>query len=141
MDRTDDDDALQALLAEPRRIAVLGASPDASRASHRIFVHLRDRGHDVVPVNPVAPEVAGTATVPDLRAAVAHWGAAPDIVDVFRSPAHLPPIVEETIASGAKWLWLQLGVVHDEAIQAALDAGLEVVADRCILVEGRRLLG
>ncbi len=139
MDRTNDDDALRALLHKPRRIAVLGASPNSDRASHRIFRHLKGRGHDVLPVNPVAPEVDGTPTVPDLKAAVAHWGAPPDIVDVFRSPEHLPPIVEEAIESGTTWLWLQLGVVHDQAIQRALEAELEVVVDRCMLVEDQRL--
>lgn len=138
-DRTDDDDALRALLGTRRRIAVVGASPDPERASHRIFRFLHDMGHDVLPVNPVAPEVAGVACVPDLDAAKAHWGAPPEVVDVFRAPHHLPAIVAQTMDAGADWLWLQLGVVHEDAIGEALDAGLDVVVDRCILIEARRL--
>ena len=138
-DRSHDDAALAELLLTPRRIAMLGASPDASRPSHRVFVYLRRHGHDVLPVNPVAPDVEGVACVKDLAAATAHWGGPPDIVDVFRAPQHLPGIVDETIVSGARWLWLQLGVVHDGAIATALDAGLDVVVDRCIKVEHARL--
>lgn len=139
-DRTHDDQALTALLSEPRRIAVLGASPDPARDSHRVFRVLRDAGHDVLPINPMAPDVAGTPCAKSLKDAVDRWGGPPDVVDVFRSPHHLPGIVEETIESGAKWLWLQLGVVHEAAIETALDAGLEVVVDRCIKIEMHRLV-
>ncbi len=138
-DRTGDDAALHALLSTPRRIAVVGASPHEDRASHRIFVFLKGRGHDVLPINPVADEVAGVKAMPDLAAAAAHWGAAPEIVDVFRRPEHLDQVVEETVEVGAPWLWTQLGVVDDGALAKADAAGLDFVADRCILVETQRL--
>ena len=83
--------------------------------------------------------MAGVACVPDLQAAVDYWGAPPDVVDVFRAPDAVPAIVEETLRIGAPWLWLQFGVVHEAGIQAALDRGLEVVVDRCIKVETKRL--
>lgn len=140
MDRTDDDAALRDLLASPRRIAVVGASDNPARASHRIFRFLQENGHDVLPVNPVATTVAGVPCVPDLAAAFAHWGQAPDIVDVFRAPEHVPAVVQDAVEAGAPWLWLQLGVVHEEAIKSAVAAGLNVVVDRCILVEAGRLL-
>lgn len=140
-DRTGDDQAMQELLGSPRRIAVVGASPDPQRDSHRIFVFLREQGHDVVPVNPVAKEVAGVEAAADLREAARRWGAPPHVVDVFRAPEHLPAIVEEAVEVGAPWLWCQLGVVHEQAVQHALEAGLDVVVDRCIKVEARRLGG
>lgn len=139
--RTQDDDALRGLLLVPRRIAVVGASTNPDRDSHRVFLFLKAKGHDVVPVNPMASEVAGVPAVPDLAAAKAHWGAAPEVVDVFRAPEHVPPVVDKAIQVGAPWLWLQFGVVHEEAIQQALDADLDVVVDRCIKVEIQRLLG
>ncbi len=139
VDHSHDDDAIRTLLATPRRIAVVGASPKEDRASHRIFVFLKGRGHDVLPINPVADEVAGVKAVPDLAAAAAHWGAAPEVVDVFRRPEHLAEVVEETVKVGAPWLWTQLGVVEPGALEAAHEAGLDVVADRCILVETQRL--
>ncbi len=141
MDRTHDDEAMRALLGAPRKIAVVGASPNPDRASHRIFAYLQGQGHDVLPINPVADEVLGVACVPDLASAAAHWGTPPDVVDVFRAPEHLPAVVSEAMAVKATWLWCQLGVVHDEAIQRALDGGMEVVVDRCILVESGRLTG
>lgn len=140
-DRTHDDAALRELLGTPRRIAVVGASENPARDSHRILVFLRSRGHDALPVNPVAESVAGIPAVPDLQAAREHWGAPPEVVDVFRAPEHVPGVVEQAVAVGAPWLWLQFGVVHDAAIRRALEAGLEVVVDRCIKVEANRLLG
>lgn len=131
---------MRQLLSKPRKIAVLGASPDEGRPSNQITRFLINQGHDVIPVNPMAPAVAGVACAKDLPGAVERWGSPPDVVDVFRSPHHLPAIVPDVIASKASWLWLQLGVVHDESVAKALDAGLEVVADRCILVEARRLV-
>lgn len=139
MDRTDDDEALRDLLSTPRRIAVVGASPKPERDSHRIFVLLKERGHDVLPINPGAGEVAGVQALPDLRSAVAYWEAPPDIVDVFRAPEHLPGVVDDAIAAKAKWLWCQFGVVNEQATKEALGAGMEVVVDRCIKVEIRRL--
>ncbi len=141
VDRTQDDAALRELLSAPRRIAVVGASPNPARDSHRIFAFLKSRGHHVLPVNPVDDEVLGVPCVPDLEAAKAAWGHAPEVVDVFRAPEHLVPIAEAAVSVGAQWFWCQFGVVNDEATQVALEAGLDVVIDRCILVETGRLVG
>lgn len=138
-DRTHDDDALRTLLSSPRRIAMLGASPDPTRDSNRVFKVLVDHGHDVIPVHPKADAVHGVACARSLAEATERWGSPPDVVDVFRAPDALPGIVDEVLQNGATWLWCQLGVVHDAAIQAALDGGLEVVADRCIKIEQLRL--
>lgn len=139
-DRSDDDEAKRNLLSTPRRIAVVGASGNPDRDSHMILVFLKGQGHDVLPVNPTVDEVAGVAAVPDLATAKEHWGQPPEVVDVFRRPEHVPAVVDDTLAVGAPWLWLQFGVVHDDAIEKALEAGLEVVADRCIKVETGRLV-
>jgi predicted CoA-binding protein len=139
VDRTTDDAALLALLSTPRRIALLGASPDERRPSNRVFRYLLAAGHHVLPVTPVAPQVAGVPCVPDIAAAAATWGQPPEVVDVFRAPPHLPAVLDEALESGAPWLWLQLGVVHEETIERALGAGLEVVVDRCIKIEAARL--
>ncbi len=139
-DRTRDDAALRTLLSAPRRIAVVGASPNPTRDSHRIFAFLKSQGHDVLPVNPVAEEVLGVPCVPDLAGARATWGEAPEIVDVFRAPEHLVAVAKEAVEVGAAWLWCQFGVVNEEANRVALDAGMDLVVDRCILVETRRLL-
>ncbi|MGB1586012.1 MAG: CoA-binding protein [Thermoplasmatota archaeon] len=139
MDRTHDDEAMAALLGQPRRIALIGASPNPERASHRVMLDLLRRGHDVIPVNPVADEVAGIPAVPDIAAAAARWNAPPEIVDVFRAPEYLPPIVDAAIEAGSAWLWLQLGVVDDASRDRAVAAGLNVVMDRCIKMEAARL--
>lgn len=128
-------ETMKRLLSSARRIAVVGASERPERDSHRIFVYLKEHGYDVVPVNPAAREVAGVPAV----ASLADAGPV-DLVDVFRAPEHLPGVVDEVIATGAPALWLQFGVVHEEAIDKARDAGIEVVVDRCILIEHRRLL-
>jgi predicted CoA-binding protein len=130
------DALMKRLLQDSKRIAVVGASDNPDRDSHRIFKYLKSRGYDVVPVNPAVASVDGVAAVPDLASA-----GPVDLVDVFRAPQHLPGVVKEAIAAKAPALWLQFGVVHDEAIAAAREAGIEVVVDRCIFVEHRRLLG
>jgi predicted CoA-binding protein len=139
MDITTDDAALCALLGTPRRIAVLGASPDAGRPSNNIYRFLRDAGHDVIPVNPMAPDIEGVVPAKTLRDAAQEWGAPPEIVDVFRRPAHLPAIVDEASSVGAAFLWLQLGVVDAASEVAAREAGMTTITDRCILVEATRL--
>ena len=128
------DDAMRTLLEGARRIAVLGASPRPERDSHRIFVYLKDAGYDVIPVRPATKDVAGVAAVADLAAA-----APVDLVNVFRAPEHLPEIIDECIRLNVPALWLQLGVVHEDAIARARDAGIEVIVDRCIMVDHRRL--
>ena len=136
-DITHDDAAVRRLLKARPRIAMVGASDNPSRDSNRVFRYLRDAGYDVVPVNPVAKAVEGVPTVPDLKAAAAQGRV--ECVDVFRAPDAVGPIVEEAIQVGATSVWFQLGVVNDAAIRRAVEAGLDVVVDRCIKVEHARL--
>lgn len=139
MDITRNDAAVKALLGSRPHIAMVGASDNPARDSNRVFAYLQARGYHVTPVNPVTPSVHGVASVADLHAA-AKVGPI-DIVDVFRAPDQVGPIVIEAIAVGAKAMWFQFGVVNPAAIEQATAAGLQVVVDRCIKIEDQRLLG
>lgn len=138
-DITHDDRAVKALLASKPRIAVVGASDNPARDSNRVFAYMQRHGYEQLPVNPVAPEVHGVKSVPDLHAAAKLWPRI-DVVDVFRAPDQVGPVVDAAIAVKAKAIWFQLGVVNPAAIQKALDAGLDVVVDRCIKIEHARLM-
>jgi hypothetical protein len=118
-----------------KTIAVVGLSGRRFRPSHGVAEYLQRAGYRVIPVNPHETEVLGEEAYPDL----ASVPLPVDIVDIFRRSEHVPEIVEEAIRIGAKMVWMQEGVIHEDAAQAALAAGLEVVMDRCILKEHRRL--
>ena len=133
-----DGDEPARLLAGARRIALVGASPHPGRPSHGVMRYLLGQGYEVVPINPTVGEVLGQPAYATLEAAVAATGAF-DIVDVFRRPEHTPEIARSAVATGARALWLQLGVVNWEAAQIAHDGGLAVVMDRCTAIEHRRL--
>lgn len=130
------DDALREILANARSIAVVGASQKPGRESGMIAEYLAAKGYTVFPVNPAYQEVYGMKCYPDLKSI----GAMVDIVNIFRRPSDVLPIVEDAIETGAGTVWMQLGVVNDEAAQRAEEAGLNVVMDHCIAVESRRLV-
>lgn len=133
-----DDEGIADLLRRSRRIAIVGASADPARPSHDVLVKLARRGWDVVPVTPAAAEVAGVRAYPTLAGAAAATGAF-DIVDVFRRPEAAPGHAREAVETGARCLWLQLGVVSREAARIAHEGGLVVVMDRCTLIEDGRV--
>lgn len=117
-------DTLRAL----RTIAVVGLSPKETRPSHRVAAGMQAHGYRIVPVRPAVQAVLGEqayARLEDIPFAV-------DIVDVFRAPEYVPAIVESCIRLGVPRLWLQDGVIHEEAAQRARDAGIVVVMNRCI---------
>lgn len=128
-------DPYAALLSGVRRIALVGASPRPDRPSHRVLVALVARGYEVVPVTPVADEVAGLATVPELAAI----DGPVDLVDVFRRAEDAPAVAREAAAIGAPALWLQLGIRSDEARAIAEATGMAYVEDACVAVEVARL--
>ena len=132
-------DAVRRILERYRRLAVVGLSPKPDRPSHRAMVHMQANGYEITPVNPMCDEVLGNPCVPTLAAA-AELGAL-EIVDIFRRPEDVPPIVDEAIALGAKVIWMQLGITEPASAQRARDAGLEVVEDRCIKMEHCRFFG
>ncbi|ATE58580.1 CoA-binding protein [Thauera sinica] len=132
-----DEAGLRRLLEETRTIAVVGMSARPDRPSNEVAQYLRRAGYTVIPVNPAYPEILGERCYPSLREVPVKI----DMVDVFRNPADVMPIVEDAIAVGAKSLWLQLGVIVPEAVARAEAAGMAVVMDHCVKIEHRRLLG
>jgi uncharacterized protein len=131
----------RALLDRARTVAMVGASSNATRPSYFVFSYLRTRGRiEISPINPTIAAIDGVRAYPSLAAYAAEHGA-PDIVDVFRRPQEAPHVVREAIAIGAKAIWFQYGVVNEEAIRIADEAGLDVVVDRCIKVETARFDG
>lgn len=119
------------ILDSYRVVAVVGLSPDPERASHRVSRYLKAQGYRIVPVNPMTTEVLGETCYSDLL-------SIPDkveVVQVFRRSEDVPPIVEQAIKIGARAVWMQEGVVNEEAAARARQAGLLVVMDRCMLKE------
>lgn len=132
-----DDATLKALLTRARTIAVVGLSPNPTRASHGVAKHLQRFGYRVVPVRPATDSVLGEKAYPDLK----DIPFAVDLVDVFRAPEYVDAIVDRCIERRIPALWLQLGVVNEPAARRARDAGLTVVMDRCLYLEYLRLFG
>ena len=135
-----DDAGIDAVMRAARRIAIVGASDDPSRPSYTVFRYLQHNGFECVPVNPNVRDVLGVVAYRTLGEAVAATGPF-DIVDVFRRSELCVPHAHEAVATGARCLWLQLGVVDWEAARIAHDAGLSVVMDRCTAIEWRRIAG
>lgn len=121
-------DPMNELLEGARRIAVVGASDDPSRASHRIMGTLLRAGYEVAPVNPGVDEVHGVPAVDSL----ADVDGEVDIVDVFRRPEHAPDIAREAVETGAGTLWLQSGITSTEAREIAQEGGVGYVEDLCL---------
>jgi predicted CoA-binding protein len=119
---------IQAFLARIHTIAVLGLSPNPERPSYGVARSLQRFGYRIAPVRPAVHEVLGEPAVASLQ----ELNTPVDLVDVFRAPEHVPAIVDACIDLKIPAIWLQDGVIHDEAAQRAQDAGLFVVMDRCI---------
>ena len=128
---------LRRILHDYRRVAIVGLSADWYRPSNFAAKYLLDHGFEVIPVNPKYDEILGQKCYPDL----ASIPTPVDIVDLFQRAERVPPFVDQAIEIGAKVVWMQLGVVNEEAAQKARDAGLEVVMDRCMKIEYARLYG
>jgi predicted CoA-binding protein len=126
---------IRGILERSKTIAVVGLSPDEARDSHQVAAYMQRHGYRVIPVNPNVTEVLGERAYASLREVPLPI----DLIDVFRRPEFVPAIVEEAIAIQAPALWLQLGVVHEAAARRAQQAGIEVVMDRCLMVEHGRL--
>ena len=130
------DAAIRNILETTRRIALVGASARPWRPSHGVMRFLLQHGYDVTPVNPglEGQQIHDRAVVARLD------GAAPlDMVDVFRNSAHVGPVVDDAIRLGARVIWMQLGVIDQDAAARARSAGIAVVMDRCPVIEARRL--
>lgn len=136
MTLTQDSD-IKRLLEKSQTVAVVGYSDKADRPSYEVAETLKAAGFDVYPVNPTLQSTEGAR----IYASLADIPVPIDIVDVFRRSDAVPQVVEEAIRVGAKAVWMQLGIVNEEAARRAESAGLQVVMDHCMRVETNRLLG
>lgn len=133
----DDIAGLRRVLAQTRTIAVVGLSAHWHRPSYFAAQYMQGKGYRIIPVNPSYQEVLGERCYPDLGAI----GGPVDMVDCFRKPQDIVPIARAAVAIGAKVLWMQLGIRNEEAARIALEAGMDVVMDRCVKIEHARILG
>ena len=124
------------ILNDYHTIAVVGASPNPERPSHRVASYLAEHGYNVIPVNPTARQILDKTCYPDLSS----MPEKVEVVDIFRRSEDVMPIVEEAIKIGAKAIWMQEGVINEEAASRARDAGLLVIMDKCMLKEHCALL-
>lgn len=138
MHRNPDTAEISALLERSRTVAVVGLSDKPHRTSHAIARALQELGYKVFPVN---PNLTGPVLGEEPYASVREIGEPVDVVNVFRRSASVVPVAEDAVAAGAKALWMQLGVVNEEAAAIAREHGLTVVMDRCIKVEHAALVG
>ena len=135
--RLESDEAIAHLLAQVKRIALVGASAKPERPSHRVMQFLLDEGYEVIPIN---PGLAGQKLLgQSVHASLADLPTSVDMADIFRDAASLPEVTQEVVAAGIPAIWTQLGVVHTEAERTGLDAGLQMVIDRCPAIEIPRL--
>ncbi|MDH3586629.1 MAG: CoA-binding protein [Gammaproteobacteria bacterium] len=129
-------DASRRILTDYKRVAIVGLSTDPSRPSNHVARYLLEKGFEVTPVNPKYDEILGHRCYPDLSAIPTPV----DIVNLFQRSERVPPFVDAAIDIGAKVIWMQLDIAHEEAAEKARAAGLEVVMNRCIKIDYARLL-
>jgi hypothetical protein len=133
------DSVIDEMLRTAKNIAVVGMSDKPARASHHIGKYLAEHGYRVFPVNPQLNEILGKPCYPGLdaaqTAALKETGSGLDLVDVFRASENVPPIVDDVIRLAIRYLWLQDGVIHNEAVARAQAAGVKVVQNDCIYRE------
>ena len=130
-------DAIRRLLGDVKRIAVVGLSPKPDRPSYVVAEAMQRYGYEIVPVRPATDEVLGAKAYPSLPEVPGEV----DLVDVFRAPEHVGPIVDACIERGVRYLWLQEGVVNPAEAERAAAAGITVVMDRCIYKDYLALVG
>lgn len=126
---------LKRLFETVKTIAVVGCSPKPERPGHYVAKYLQDLGYRIIPVNPGQTEILGEKCYASLRDVPEKI----DMVDCFRRAEDIPPVVEDAIAIGAKFVWMQLGIVNEAAAERAIAAGIEVVMDRCPKIDYPRL--
>jgi len=125
------------ILEDSRTIAVVGLSAKPDRPSYDVAAFLQSNGYKIIPVNPNLSSVLGEKSYPDLSSIPEPV----DVVDIFRKSEDVGPIVDEVIKVGARTVWMQLGIVNEEAAKKAQDAGLNVIMDRCMKREYGKIHG
>jgi predicted CoA-binding protein len=135
--RLESDEAIAQLLVQVKRIALVGASAKPERPSHRVMQFLLEEGYEVLPIN---PGLAGQKLLGQrVHASLADLPTSVDMADIFRDAASLPEATQDVVNAGIPAIWTQLGVIHTEAERTGLDAGLQMVIDRCPAIEIPRL--
>jgi len=125
----------QEILRSSKTVAIVGLSPKEGRPSLQVGTYLKDHGYTIIPVNPACDEIIGEKCYPNLTSIPDPV----DVVDVFRRPEDMMPIVEEAIKIGAKAVWMQLEIINEAAAKIARDAGLQVVMDHCMKKEHEKM--
>jgi len=134
---------IKKILTTYRTVAVVGLSREPDKDSHRVGAYLKDRGFRIIPVNPFADEVLGEKSYKSLLDIPAEIQKTIEVVDIFRPAKDVPPIVEQAIKlkemHGKPYVvWMQLGIVNEQAAETAKKAGLTVVMNKCMMVEHKR---
>ena len=135
---------IKEILATSKTIAVVGLSRGPEKESHRVASYLKRHGYRIIPVNPFADEVLGEKSYKSLLDIPSEIQKTVDIVDIFRRAEDVPPVVEQAVKLKQKSgkpsvVWMQLGIVNEEAAETARKAGLTVIMDKCMMVEHKRL--
>ncbi len=123
------------IIREATTVAVVGLSSDRERPAHRVAKYLQRKGFEIIPVNPRESEILGEKAYPDLASISKNI----DIVDVFRRPEDTPAVVVDAVKAGARYIWLQEGIVSREAYGLAERSGIPIIMDRCLKKEHSRL--
>ena len=131
------DSEMRDILLSAKTIASFGLSSNQEKESFWIVKYLQEQGYTIIPVNPTAAEILGEKAYPTLEAIPGKV----DVVQVFRKSEDVPPVVDSAITIGAKVVWMQEGIVNEEAAQKAREAGLQVVMDACMRAAHRQLIG
>lgn len=129
-----EDEEIRGILENNRTIAVVGLSANPDKDSHRVARYLKEQGYQIVPVNPKTEEILGQKCYANLK----EIPFSVDIVDIFRKIEAIPAVVDEAIATGAKVVWMQLGLAENQSAHKARSAGLQVVMNKCIKIEHSR---
>ena len=132
------EEEIKEILGKCKNVAVVGISPKEDRPSYGVASYLQSKGYRIIPVRPDGDTLLGETVYPSLTQIPKEIEI--DVVDIFRRPEDVPPIVEEAIRRGAKVVWIQEGIVHEEAAARARRAGLKVVMDRCMKKDHQSLL-
>ena len=140
-----DQDQIREILTKYKTIAVVGLSKEPEKDSHRVSAYMKQHGYRIIPINPFADEVLGEKSYKSLLDIPVQIQKTIEIVDVFRPANDVPPIVDQVIQLKALYgrpfvVWMQIGIVNEQAAEAARKAGLIVIMDKCIMVEHERLM-